>query len=190
MNTIRINLLPWRDEERLMRENTFKRILVYSSLVGVLIGLLGLVWMKLAVDQQKNRVVAIDTAIQTRYKGAEQLLAENEKIVEELRERLRVLGELTDQRNKVVQVMEDLASAEVEGIFIYGLDFEVDKLIFGSISDSNDALVDYLDVLENKVGLTPIPDFSENNILGKKLIDVSLEISPSDFEKLNIKTGE
>ena len=73
LHTVRINLLPWRDEARVLRENVFKRMLVYASLVGVALGLLGLGWMKIQVDKQAARVQAIES-FKSKYSGAEQLL--------------------------------------------------------------------------------------------------------------------
>lgn len=184
MNTIRINLLPWRDEQKIIQENMFRRMLIYAVIVGVVIGM-G-IWglMQFELEKQQSRVATIQNVKDSQYRNAEKLLSENEAVINELNERLGVLTELTEQRKNVVSVMESLAAAEVEGVFIYSLQFDVNRLVFGAIADSQDSLIKYLNVLESKVGVTPIPDYSEYTIKGQRLISANLTINPANLTSL------
>lgn len=113
----RINLLPWRAEQRQERKKQFFMALGAAAVVGI-----GIVYLsKLTVDgwitNQRSRNQILTTEISELDKQIEEIKGlENQR--ERLIARMKVIGELQRSRPEVVHLFDEIVKAVPEGVHL------------------------------------------------------------------------
>ena len=143
----RINLLPWREDRRKLRQNEFYAILVAAALAGLLV--FAAIWYqhKLWIDGQiarnsylKGEISALDEKI----KEIEAL----EKTRSQLLARKAVIEQLQASRSKMVHLFDDLVRTIPEGVRLMAIKQDGEQLTLEGVADSNARVSTYMRNLE------------------------------------------
>lgn len=143
----RINLLPWREQQR---EERKKRFLV--SLVGVLVAGIGAVlladqYLSSAINHQNARNQYLKTEIvqlDSRIKEISELKARRKQLLE----RMKIIQDLQGNRPIIGRVFDQLARTLPNGVYFNEVKM-TDKLIsISGVAESNNRVSDLLRNLE------------------------------------------
>lgn len=143
----RINLLPWREQQR---EERKKRFLL--SLVGVLIAGVGATlvadqYLSSAISHQNTRNQYIKTEIvqlDARIKEISELKARRKQLLE----RMKIIQDLQGNRPIIGRIFDQLARTLPDGVYFNEVKM-TDKLIsISGVADSNNRVSDLLRNLE------------------------------------------
>lgn len=189
MISIKVNLLPWRDELKVVREGLFKRMLVYAGLLGLLVaGGLSFVG-KMILEDKNKRLVIIDQQLQA-YQQAQTLLSERKAKKESLENQIKILKELGEQRNNVVHLMEVFATAVPEDSVVMTLGFTLNEIVFEALTKDQDVLVEHTRNITKQIGESPIPPSNDILLKNGKLVNYVVNVKPDlEFKlKESIKT--
>lgn len=135
----RINLLPWRQEERTRKNKEFVSHALLTGLVALL--LLGLVWFlydrDLSNQQAANELITTKNAqLDETIKEIETLEAQREAMIS----RLKVIQDLQGKRSIPVRVWDDLARSVPDGMYLVSLKREGDILTLTGFADNNNVV--------------------------------------------------
>ncbi|MGP8308919.1 PilN domain-containing protein [Vibrio sp. YIC-376] len=151
----RINLLPWRDNQREEHRRRFVGLIVLGLFVAV-----GVQWSigkfyEYQQDQQQARldylthyIAELDQRIEA-MKIAEQ---EHSKILE----RLKVVEGLQNGRNKTTEFMNLMPSVIPEGVYVDKIEMNDLEIEISGISDSTPRLATMLDNMERSAKLLDV----------------------------------
>lgn len=151
----RINLLPWRDNQREEHRRRFIGLIVLGLFVAV-----GVQWSigkfyEYQQDQQQARldylthyIAELDQRIEA-MKIAEQ---EHSKILE----RLKVVEGLQNGRNKTTEFMNLMPSTIPEGVYVDKIEMNDLEIEISGISDSTPRLATMLDNMERSAKLLDV----------------------------------
>lgn len=177
MISIKVNLLPWRDELKIVREGLFKRMLIYAGLIGLLLaGGLSFIG-KLILDEKNQRLVVIEQQLQE-YKEAEKLLKERTATKKSLDNQLKILNDLGEQRNNVVHLMEVFALSIPEDSVIMTLGFTLNSIVFEALTKDQDVLVEHTRNITKQIGESPIPPSNDILLKNGKLVNYVVNVKP------------
>jgi len=143
----RINLLPWREDRRKLRQNEFYAILGAATLAGLLV--FGAIWYqhKLWIDGQIARNSYLRTeisALDEKIKEIEAL----EKTRSQLLARKAVIEQLQASRSKMVHLFDDLVRTIPEGVKLVSIKQEGEQLTLNGVAESNARVSTYMRNLE------------------------------------------
>ncbi len=143
----RINLLPWREEERKRKKNEFFSILGGTAILMAVIGLATHVYIAGLIDYQESRNNYLDGEIrQVDAKIKE--ISELEKQKEQLIARMRVIERLQGNRPEVVHMFDELVRLVPEGLFISELTQKGNELTLKGQTQSNARVSAFMRALE------------------------------------------
>lgn len=141
--TTRINLLPWRDERRRLREREFFTMLGGAAIVGALGVIMWSMITGAAIDNQ--------TARNTYLKGE---IAEMDKRIEQIKEldktKARLIGRknaielLQANRSQMVHIFDELVVTIPDGVRLNGLKQVGEQLTLEGIAESNTRVATYM----------------------------------------------
>ncbi|HET9483887.1 MAG TPA: PilN domain-containing protein [Xanthomonadales bacterium] len=143
----RINLLPWREERRKLRQNEFYAILAAAAIAGLLV--FGGIWYqyKLQIDGQNARNQYLTEQIG--------LLDEKIKKIEELDRRRatliarkNVIEQLQANRWQLVRIFDDLVRTMPEGVRLTSVKASGEQLTLEGVAESNARVSSYMKNLE------------------------------------------
>lgn len=143
----RINLLPWREERRKLRQNEFYAILAAAAIAGLLV--FGGIWYqyKLQIDGQNARNQYLTQQIA--------LLDEKIKKIEELDRRRatliarkNVIEQLQANRWQLVRIFDDLVRTMPEGVRLTSVKASGEQLTLEGVAESNARVSSYMKNLE------------------------------------------
>lgn len=113
----RINLLPWRAEQRQERKKQFFMALGAAAVVGIGIVYLSKLTVEGWVTNQRSRNTILTTEIAELDKQIEEIKGlENQR--ERLIARMKVIGELQRSRPEVVHLFDEIVKAIPEGVHL------------------------------------------------------------------------
>jgi len=113
----RINLLPWRAEQRQERKKQFFMALGAAAVVGIGIVYLSKLTVEGWVTNQRSRNTILTTEIAELDKQIEEIKGlENQR--ERLIARMKVIGELQRSRPEVVHLFDEIVKAVPEGVHL------------------------------------------------------------------------
>jgi type IV pilus assembly protein PilN len=151
----RINLLPWREEQRRERQRHFLSTLLMSSILGVVIVfLVGTVFdQKIKHQQHRNDLVKSEIRkLETRIKKIEELERTRARLIS----RKQVIERLQASRSMTVELLDNLAKSIPVGITLTSLRQQGPTLALVGTSQSNARVSAYLRELEvNDLFLNP-----------------------------------
>ena len=143
----RINLLPWREERRKVRQNEFYSILGAAALAGLLV--FGGIWYnyKLQVDGQLARNEYLTEQIR--------LLDDKIKKIEELDRRRgqliarkNVIEQLQANRWQLVRIFDDLVRTMPDGVRLTAVKASGEQLTLDGVAESQARVSSYMKNLE------------------------------------------
>jgi type IV pilus assembly protein PilN len=113
----RINLLPWRAEQRQERKKQFFMALGGAAIVGIGIVYLSKLTVEGWITNQRSRNTILTTEIAELDKQIEEIKGlENQR--ERLLARMKVIGELQRARPEVVHLFDEIVKAVPEGVHL------------------------------------------------------------------------
>lgn len=143
----RINLLPWREERRKLRQNEFYALLGAAAIAGLLV--FAGIWYhyKMQIDGQLDRNGYLTAQIA--------LLDEKIKKIEELDKRRamliarkNVIEQLQANRWQLVRIFDDLVRTMPEGVRLTAVKATGEQLQIDGVAESNARVSSYMKNLE------------------------------------------
>jgi len=151
----RINLLPWREEQRQERQRHFMSMLLMTAILGVvLVFLTGVVYEQKSKHQQvRNELVKKEIRqLETRIKRIDQLERTRARLIS----RKQVIERLQASRSMTVELLDNLAMSIPVGVTLDTIRQQGPTLSLGGSSQSNARVSAYLKELElNDLFLNP-----------------------------------
>ena len=169
----RINLLPWREEQRQEQTRQFATITVLSmALTGAIIFMVHVMFNN-QIEHQKYRNKILQDEIATLDASLKQIDA-LEDTKEQLLARMDVIQSLQQQRPQIVHLFDDFVRTVPEGIYLRDIKQEGDQLTIQGVAESNGRVSAYmrnidssdwmstpkLKVIETKAGTLRSSDFT------------------------------
>lgn len=143
----RINLLPWREQQREERKKRFLLSLVGVLIAGVGATLLADQYLSSAISHQNTRNQYIKTEIvqlDARIKEISELKARRKQLLE----RMKIIQDLQGNRPIIGRIFDQLARTLPDGVYFNEVKM-TDKLIsISGVADSNNRVSDLLRNLE------------------------------------------
>ncbi|WP_236551363.1 PilN domain-containing protein [Billgrantia tianxiuensis] len=134
--TIEINLLPWRERQRIRRSRYFHLALVGAVLLGGAGGWGLTCYYDSALDAQHERNAHIRQRMQ-QLDGEIRSLGEYEAKRERMIGQVRVFSDLQQGRSQTVRVFRDLTLSLVDGVHYTQLSRQGDQLRLSGRAESN-----------------------------------------------------
>lgn len=123
----RINLLPWRQEERLRKNKEFGMMLAAAAAVAIVLVLLALSLLgrELSNQEQANQTISDENK---RLDGILTEIADLEQQKQEMLNRMQLIQDLQGKRSIPVRVWDDIARAIPKNMYITGIKREGDLI--------------------------------------------------------------
>lgn len=151
----RINLLPWREQQRKAHKQRF-----FRSIVGCLMITAAIQWgAGLYIERQKQRQhqrLAFLQVHMDRLDITTQKMEALEKEYHALLARLKVVEGLQTQRNKTTELMNLLATLVPDGVYIDTIKMSHQQINITGISDTTSRLATMLERFENSIWLDEV----------------------------------
>ena len=132
----RINLLPWREEQRTLRRNQFFVALGGTVGVAAIILVLGYITFNTVVDNQQKRNDFLKAEITSLDKRIEAIIDLEEK-KDNLLERMEIIEQLQRSRPGIVHVFEELVKTLPDGVYLTSVKQNGDRLEIAGSAESN-----------------------------------------------------
>lgn len=113
----RINLLPWREEQRKQRQKQFGIALVAAVLIGGLVIWLGNVIYQGRIDYQQDRNQRLEAEIAALNKAIAEIDG-LERQKERLLARMEIIEQLQRSRPEIVHLFDELVRTLPEGVYL------------------------------------------------------------------------
>ena len=155
----RINLLPWREEQRRERQRQFMSTLLMTSILGVvLVFMAGTVYdQKIKHQNFRNELVNKEIRkLETRIKRIDELERTRARLIS----RKQVIERLQASRAGTVELLDKLAKSIPLGVTLVSMRQQGTTLVLAGTSQSNARVSAYLKELgQNDLFLSPQLDF-------------------------------
>jgi type IV pilus assembly protein PilN len=132
----RINLLPWREEQRTLRRNQFFMALGVTVGVAAIILVLGYITFNTVVDNQRTRNDFLKAEIASLDIRIEAIIDLEEK-KDNLLERMEIIEQLQRSRPGIVHVFEELVQTLPNGVYLTSVQQNGDRLEIAGSAESN-----------------------------------------------------
>jgi len=116
----RINLLPWREEDRLRRQREFMVAMAGSFVAGVLVVVMTIFAYSQMIDNQQNR----NTRLEAEIAELERSITEIdglERQKERLLARMEIIEQLQRSRPEIVHLFDEMTRRLPEGVHLNGM---------------------------------------------------------------------
>ncbi|WP_299016869.1 PilN domain-containing protein [uncultured Photobacterium sp.] len=168
----KVNLLPWRDEKRKLHRQRFFSLLVGALLVSAL-----LQWgVATYTEQQKMVQVIRNQQLRQEISILEkklELLPDLDRNREALKQRLGVIAEIQQERNRVTHLLSMLPSLVPQGVYLDDVVMTSDRIAVKGIGDSNGRLATLLSNAEVSLWLKDVTMHSIVATKGEKEQDLT-----------------
>jgi len=154
----KINLLPWRVEQRAAKKREFLGILALSAIVGVLVSILVHVTFENMISDQQGRNKFLSDEISQLDKQIREI-NELEKQKQELLNRMQIVQSLQQRRPLVVRLFDELVRQIPSGVHLTRLERKGANLSFKGISESTPRISAFMRNIEGSEWLVR-PDVS------------------------------
>lgn len=131
----KINLLPWRQERRKLRQQEFVAIVAGVAVIAVALVLFAHMALSKQMSDQDEKNVYIRGEI-TRLDGQIKEIDELQKRRDELLARMKVIQDLQGYRPVIVRVFDELVRVLPEGVFIRNLTRQGDSFTMNGTAES------------------------------------------------------
>jgi len=143
----RINLLPWREEQRRDRQRHFMMTMLVTSILGVVVVfMIGFVYdQKISHQQSRNQLVQREIqALEVRIKKIDELERTRARLIS----RKQVIERLQASRSMTVELLDNLAKTIPVGVTLTTVGQQGTTLALVGNSQSNARVSAYLKELE------------------------------------------
>ena len=132
----RINLLPWREEERKKRQRDFG-VAMAGSVVAAVICVLAVVFAySQMIDNQKDRNQRLSDEIAELQKSIEEIDG-LERQKERLLARMEIIEQLQKSRPEIVHLFDEMARQLPEGVYLTGMTQKGSKIELRGVAQSS-----------------------------------------------------
>ncbi len=197
--TIKINLLPHREEKRKQREKGFYALLVLGAIAGIFLIVVvgGVLEALIARQDQRNSVLKQENQrLDVQIKEIATLKQE----IDSLKARQQAVEDLQADRNQPVYLMDELVLQTPEGIYLKSLKQDGQRVVLAGYAQSNERVSEFLRNLGNNSPWLEKPDLIEikSVTLGqgrdmKKVFDFTVNVGikrPRDKDAAAAATAE
>ena len=116
----RINLLPWREEERKKRQQDFMVALAGSVIAGAAVVILTMLAFNSMIDNQQSRNQRLEAEIAELEKSITEIDG-LERQKERLLARMEIIEQLQRSRPEVVHLFDEITREMPEGVYLNGM---------------------------------------------------------------------
>lgn len=143
----RINLLPWREERRKLREREFYGMLGMAAIAGVALAFLWIFWMGTQISAQNANNAYLKAQIaQLDVKIAE--IQDLEKTRDELLARKEIIEQLQANRSQMVHLFDELVKTTPDSVRLTTLIQNGQRLHLDGVAQSNASVASYMRNIE------------------------------------------
>lgn len=132
----RINLLPWRDEQRQEKKKEFFTVLGGFCVLGLLCGYVWVSAVQGSIDDQNGR----NSLLQKEIDALQQRVAEIKELKQrraQLLERMEVIQNLQGTRPVIVRYFDDMVRSVPDGVFLTQLTRKGDQINIDGVAESH-----------------------------------------------------
>jgi type IV pilus assembly protein PilN len=132
----RINLLPWRDEQRRERQVQFLIAMGAATLVACLLAFLGYLMFNSMIDGQQRR----NDRLRTEIKGLDKQIEEINSLEQSKQNfiaRMEIIEKLQRSRPEIVHVFDEIVKTVPDGTYLTGVKQTDQKFRFDGIAQSS-----------------------------------------------------
>lgn len=139
----RINLLPWRQEERLRKNKEFNVLAGAAAAFAILLVLLAMTFLnnELSNQQAANDKIKAENA---RLDGVLTEIADLEKQRDDMLARMKVIQDLQGRRSIPVRVWDDIARAIPNSAYLVSVKRERDLITLTGFASGNDVVAEFI----------------------------------------------
>jgi type IV pilus assembly protein PilN len=149
----RINLLPWRDEQRKERKLKFGVALGGAAIGACLVAFVGYLLMDSMVSAQEQRNAKLDAEIAELDKQIEKinsLEAEKTRFIA----RMEVIEKLQRSRPEIVHIFDEIAKQIPDGVYLTAITQEKRRIKFEGVAQSSTRVSTFMRNLDTNTYLT------------------------------------
>ena len=159
----RINLLPWRQEERARRNKEFLTLVVAVTLFALLAAFASWSYFNNELDEQRNANVLIEQE-NARLDKALIEIDSLEQRREDIISRMQVIQDLQGRRPVPVRLWDDLAKAIPPALYLNNLKREGDILTLTGLADNPNVVSSLIRNLDNSkwMGNSAVSNIQQN----------------------------
>ncbi len=144
----RINLLPWREQERKRRQTNFGIAAIAAVALGALVTFGVSSWLQYRIDYQNERNARLEQEIQ-RLDALIKEIAALETQKERLLARMEIIDELQRSRPDSVHLFDQLVRILPEGVFYEKMEQQGTKIEIEGIAESSTRVSALMRNIEN-----------------------------------------
>lgn len=143
-----INLLPWREEAKLRRQNEFNMTAGLSLLLGILVTVIlsMLLSSQLELQERKSNYLKDEIAV---IDGQIAEIRELRKAKADLKKRMDLIERLQNARSLSTHLLDSLAKLMVPGVYLESVERKGNTLWIEGLTESNNHLANMLRNFEN-----------------------------------------
>ena len=170
----RINLLPWRDEERKERKLKFLVALGGAAIAACVTAFVGYLLMDSMVGAQERRNERLNTEIAELDKQIEKinsLEADKARFIA----RMDVIEKLQRSRPEIVHIFDEIAKQLPDGVYLTAITQQGRRLKFEGVAQSSTRVSNFMRNIDGNAYLTK-PDLEvvenkkDNNVVGATFV--------------------
>jgi len=185
----KINLLPWREEERKRKTQEFGVSALLTAVVGAAVIFAGTRYVQQKIDYQQSRNAYLQGEI-NKLRAELQEIQELESTKSNLLARMDIIQQLQTKRPQVVHTFQELAARVPDGVYLLSMKQDKDRLTFEGRADSNarvSTLMRNLDASDwfKQPGLDVIQSAEDSGISGFKL-RLTQSVAPADDNQIAV----
>lgn len=149
----RINLLPWREEERRRRTKDFLTRMLLAGILAIAATGYALHYAQGLVDHQNSRNQYLQNEID-RLKAELEEIKELESTKSKLLSRMEIIQQLQTRRPQIVHLFHELAATLPDGVYLTGITQAGNRISLEGRAESNARVSAYMRNLDDSTWLT------------------------------------
>lgn len=183
----KINLLPWREEQRRQQARQFGITAIFTALIAAGVVFAGSKYAQSKIDNQQARNNYMQQEI-NKLKAELKEIEELESTKANLLARMDIIQQLQTKRPQVVHTFQELAERVPEGVYLMSMKQDNNRIALEGRADSNarvSTLMRNLDASDwfKQPGLEVIQSAKNSGISTFKL-SLSQSVAPTDDNQL------
>jgi type IV pilus assembly protein PilN len=187
----RINLLPWRDEERKERKLKFLVALGGAAVAAFLTAFVGYLMMDSMVSAQNARNTRLNEQIKvldTQIEKINSLEAEKTRFIS----RMEVIEKLQRSRPEIVHVFDEITKQLPDGVYLTGITQSNGRLKFEGIAQSSTRVSAFMRNIDGSTWLKDpdleVVETKRNSTSGATFVLFARQAGSADEEQSNAKS--
>lgn len=187
----RINLLPWRDEERKERKLKFLVALGGAAVAAFLTAFVGYLMMDSMVSAQNARNARLNEQIKvldTQIEKINSLEAEKTRFIS----RMEVIEKLQRSRPEIVHVFDEIAKQLPDGVYLTGITQANGRLKFEGVAQSSTRVSAFMRNIDASTWLKDpdleVVETKRNSTTGASFVLFARQAGTADEDQSNAKS--